>query len=217
MKLKDNYNRALIDEFFTKISEEYLMTEGTSGLETLLEQANEAIFEKFKIQPSDRVYCITGSATLYLYPKLRDAFNLSSTIGDLDMVIPDARIWKRAGLLEDYKKGYYRPTEDIEAFTVWDPSKAGGAYATVKVRATDVIIKDAIYAQGHYFMALKDVVDYKLGMDRDKEKDITSLINQYNDSNETDKYVLLRKIVMAIGDMGKAREFLGKVKADKPK
>ena len=62
MKLSEAYNQALISEFWKTLEEELIIDEGTSGLENLLGEANELIFKKFKINPSERKYCIVGSA-----------------------------------------------------------------------------------------------------------------------------------------------------------
>jgi hypothetical protein len=40
------------------------------GLAPLLKEANTVIFQKFNINPEDKVYFISGSARLYLYPDL---------------------------------------------------------------------------------------------------------------------------------------------------
>lgn len=199
MKISEAYNNSIIEEFFTNLAEEHLIQEGTVGLEHLLDEANDEIFRKFQLNPNERRYCITGSATLYLYPKLREAFGLSGKIGDLDMVIPEKQLWDNAGLSEDYMKGYYRPTNDIEVFTVWDPSKAGGEYADVKVRSTTDIIKSAIYAQGYYFMSLPDVIDYKLAMNRGKEKQVVQLIYSYYKSDINNRTAFLKKMADLIG------------------
>ena len=63
------------------------------------------IFKKFRILPNNKSYFIAGSARLYLYPKLRDAFGLTGTIGDLDLVIPNEQLWVNAGLQEELKNG----------------------------------------------------------------------------------------------------------------
>lgn len=213
MKLSEAYNEALISEFWKSLEEELQLDESASGLDTLITQANEIIFNKFKIQPSDRKYCIVGSARLYLYPTLREAFGLQGNIGDLDIVIPDRQDWINAGLEDNWNKGgIYRPTEDgsIEAFNIWDPSRAGGQYADVRVRSTPEVIKDATLINGYYFMSLYDIIDYKTAMGRDKEQEIVNLIKRYQESGIDNRKGFLRRMAQLIG-IDKTKEFLGKV------
>lgn len=213
MKLSEAYNQALISEFWRTLEEELLIDEGASGLENLIQQANEIIFKKFGINPSERKYCIVGSARLYLYPTLREAFGLEGTIGDLDIVIPGKEDWINAGLEENWNKGgIYRPTEDgsIEAFNVWDPSRAGGQYADVQVRSTQEVIKDATLINGYYFMSFYDIIDYKTAMGREKEQEIVNLIKKYQESGLDNRKGLLRRMAKIIG-IDKTKEFLGKI------
>jgi hypothetical protein len=213
MKLSEAYNQALISEFWKSLEEELIIDESDSGLKNLIGQANEIIFKKFKINPSQRKYCIVGSARLYLYPTLREAFGLQGTIGDLDIVIPDKQDWINAGLEENWNKGgIYRPTDDgsIEAFNVWAPQRAGGQYADVNVRSTDEIMKSATNINGYYFMSLYDIIDYKTAMGRDKEQEIVNLIKKYQESGVNNRKGFLRTMAKVIG-IDKTKEFLGKV------
>jgi hypothetical protein len=212
MKLSEAYNKAFITEFWGKLEED-LIVEAGSGLQNLIAQSEELIFKKFRIQPSDRKYTIVGSARLYLYPTLRDAFGLTGSIGDLDMVIPNKEDWINAGLEENWNKGgLYRPTDDesIEAFNVWDPSKAGGEYADVQVRSTQEVVDGATLINGYYFMSLFDIMDYKMSMNRDKEQDIVNLIRKYQESGTNNRMGLLRMMAKLIG-IDKTKEFLGKI------
>lgn len=215
MRLSEIYiNEFFLKEFWKQVSEDLLNEVDTSGLDNLLSKANEIIFQKFNINPKNRVYFIAGSARLYLYPKLRDAFGLSGTIGDLDIVIPDEQLWIKAGLTEELKNGgIYRPTQDgsIEAFTIWAPEKAGGLYADVKVRPTSEILKNADFINGYYYMNMLDVADYKTKLNRDKEQEIVELINKYKESNTEDKTGFLRQIVNIIG-LKNTRDFLSAIK-----
>lgn len=212
MRLSEIYiKEVLLGEFWKQVEEDLIVEEGDSGLKHLIEQANTIIFEKFKINPTDKVYSIVGSARLYLYPTLREAFNLTGTIGDLDMVIPDKELWINAGLEENWNKGgIYRPTNDgsIEAFNEWAPQKAGGAYADVQVRSTPDIIRDSTLINGYYFMSIQDIMDYKTKLGRDKEKEVVALINQYQASNVDNKKEFLKRIVRIIG-VDKTKQFLG--------
>lgn len=212
MKLTEAYNRVILDEFWGKLEEE-LVLEADSGLKTLLSQANEIIFKKFGIDPASKDYLIVGSARLYLYPQLREAFGLTGTIGDLDMVIPNKKHWVDAGLEKNWNEGgIYRPTSDgsIEAFNVWDPSRAGGAYADIQVRSTQEVLASSTHINGYNFMSLLDIIDYKMAMNREKEKDVVSLISAYQKSGSSNRKELLRRMAKVIG-IDKTKEFLGKV------
>lgn len=215
MRLSEIYiNEFFLKEFWKNVSEDLVNEVDTNGLNTLLSRADKLIFKKFGIVPNNKSYFIGGSARLYLYPKLRDAFGLGGTIGDLDIVIPDEQLWINAGLQEELKNGgIYRPTSDgsIEAFTIWDPSKAGGSYADVRVRSTNEILDSAELIDGYYYMSISDVADYKTKLSRDKEQEIVNLINQYKESNTESRQTFLRQIVKAIG-INNAKDFLGKIK-----
>lgn len=215
MRLSEIYIREFfLKEFWSQVSEDLLSEVDSSSLNSLLSQANEIIFKKFNINPSDRVYFIAGSARLYLYPKLRDAFGLTGEIGDLDIVIPNEELWVKAGLTEELKNGgIYRPTQDgsIEAFTIWAPEKAGGRYADVQVRSTNEILNDADLINGYYFMDMGDVADYKTKLGREKEQEIVSLINKYKESNVEDKNAFLRKVIGILG-FNNAKDFLSGIR-----
>ncbi len=212
MKINEVYvKEILIPQFWNGIEEESELNPNNAGLNALLQQANEIIFAKFKINPNEKnKYFISGSARLYLYPKLLEAFGIDTAIGDLDIVIPNKADWINAGLENEWNQGgIYRPTSDgsIEAFNIWDPSKAGGAYASVQVRSTNDIIRDSTLINGYYFMSLMDVMDYKTALNREKEAEVVSLINQYQSSNSNEKMLFLRKIANAIG-FNQAKAFL---------
>jgi len=215
MRLSEIYLKEIyLKEFWTQVSEDLLSEVDSSALNSLLTNANDIIFKKFNINPKDKVYFIAGSARLYLYPKLRDAFGLSGTIGDLDIVIPNEELWVKAGLTNELKNGgIYRPTKDgsIEAFTIWAPQKAGGQYANVKVRSTDEILNDADLINGYYYMNMWDVAEYKTKLGREKEQEIVNLINQYQNSNIENKTNFLRKIVNILG-INSTKEFLSAIK-----
>lgn len=213
MRLSEIYiKEVLLSEFWKNIEEDILINEvDGSGLKDLIQEANTIIFEKFKIKPTDKVYSIVGSARLYLYPTLREAFGLTGTIGDLDIVIPEKQLWINAGLEENWNKGgIYRPTDNgsIEAFNEWAPQKAGGAYADVQVRSTPDIIRDSTLINGYYFMSIQDIMDYKTKLGREKEKEVVDLINQYQRSNINDRKEFLKRVVKVIG-IDKTKQFLG--------
>lgn len=215
MRLNEIYIREFfLKEFWGSLSEDLLSEVDTSGISSLLSKADEVIFKKFRIIPTNKSYFISGSARLYLYPKLRDAFGLEGSIGDLDIVIPNTELWVGAGLQEELQNGgIYRPLEDgsVEAFTIWDPSKAGGPYADVRVRPTNEILADADLINGYYYMSMADVADYKTKLSRDKEQEVVNLINYYKESKTEDKYNFLRLIVRAIG-LNDTKEFLSGLK-----
>ena len=215
MRLNEIYIREFfLREFWGNVSEDLLSEVDTTSINNLLRIADELIFKKFRILPNNRSYFIAGSARLYLYPNLRDAFGLEGTIGDLDLVIPNTELWLKAGLQEELQNGgIYRPTQDgsVEAFTVWDPSKAGGSYADVSVRSTNEILANADLIDGYYYMSMSDVADYKTKLSRDKEQEVVNLINYYKESNTGDKRSFLRLIIKAIG-LNNTKEFLSGIK-----
>lgn len=212
MKISEIYNRVVIDEFWDGLEEDLQMVNSDTTLKALIQQANELVFKKFNINPSDTNYTIVGSARLYLYPQLRDVLGLDGNIGDLDIVIPDKNLWIQAGLEDNWNAdGIYRPTENIEVFSVWDPSRAGGEYSDIQVRSTQEVIKNSTPINGYNFMSLQDIIDYKISMNRDKEQDIVNLISTYQDSGSSDKIELLKKMTDVIG-IDKTKEFLGKLK-----
>ena len=195
MNLTEIYIKLFFENFFKELQEEYpLNEESNPALQELLTKANKLVFEKFGINPSDKVYFIAGSAALYLFPILRDKLDLRSTVGDLDIVIPEAKYWKQAGL---EGQTIYRPEKDkrIEAFTEWNPKKAGGDYENVSVRSTSDILKDAFQSQGYWFMSLIDIFDYKMKLGRPKEKDILDKIKAYQEGTIADKISLLRQLL----------------------
>ena len=215
MRINEIYIKEFVlKEFWSQVSEDLLDEVDGSGINSLLRRADEFIFKKFRILPNNKSYFIAGSARLYLYPKLRDAFGLSGTIGDLDIVIPNEELWVNAGLTEELKNGgIYRPLQDgsVEAFTIWAPEKAGGSYADVKVRSTNEILADADLIDGYYYMSMSDVADYKTKLGREKEQEVVNLINQYKESSTEDKYGFLRQIIKLIG-LNNTKDFLSGIK-----
>ena len=215
MNLTEIYiKEVILKEIWQELEGELQLDENIdAGLSKLLKEANKVIFEKFGIDPTQPgKYFIAGSARLYLFPDLREIFNLTGTLGDLDIVIPDKNLWIKAGLENELAKGgIYRPTSDgsIEAFSVWDPSKAGGEYADTQVRPTNEIMQNSNKIGGYYYMSLLDVIDYKVKLGRDKEQEVVALVKQYVDGDIKDKKEFLRKIVQTIGKEN-AKKFLGK-------
>jgi hypothetical protein len=210
MNLTETYTRIALDEFWKQVEIDYMSDETSVDLGDLLKVADKLIFPKFGIDKGEKRYFICGSARLYIHPKLREIFGLTGTIGDLDMVIPERKLWDEAGI----EGGIYRPSKEynIEAFDVWDPSRAGDSYADVSVRSGQEILKDSSLHGGYYFMSLADVMDYKLKMSRDKEKDVVALFQSYLNSSVRDRVALLRKMAKIIG-FEETKEFVstGKV------
>jgi len=212
MNLTETYYKLALDEFWKQVEVDYMSEEDMDPqLGKLLKVADKLIFQKFGFDKSDKVYFICGSARLYLFPKLREAFGLKSSIGDLDMVIPDRQLWEKAGIEDTV----YRPSKEynIEAFDTWDPSRAGGAYADVSVRSDQQILKDSSQVGGYYFMSLTDVMDYKMKMARDKEIDVVNLFKQYLESPVKDRVGFLKKMASIIG-FEETKQFIKQGKVD---
>lgn len=214
MNLTEIYiKEVILKEIWKELEEELQLDEVLdAGLSKLLNEADKIVFEKFGIDPSQPgKYFIAGSARLYLFPELREAFNLTGTLGDLDIVIPDKNLWLKAGLKNELAKGgIYRPTSDgsIEVFTDWDPSKAGGEYADTQVRSTPEIMRSSNKVEGYYYMSLVDVIDYKVKLGRDKEQEVVTLVQQYMDGKIKDRKEFLRQVIQTIGKEN-AKKFLG--------
>lgn len=66
---------------------------------------------------------------------------------------------------------------DIEAFDIWAPNRLPG-YENVKVRSTEETLKNAVKVGGYYYMSVRDVVDYKWQLGREKEEEILKLIGR---------------------------------------
>ena len=138
MRLSEIYiKEVMLKEFWKGVQEDLELNEGDeAGVSDLISQSKEIIFDKFQVDPTDKVYSIVGSARLYLFPTLRESFDLSGSIGELDLVFPRKEDWINAGLEDNWNKdGLYRQTDDgsIEAFNVLDPSKACGAFLSSSI------------------------------------------------------------------------------------
>jgi len=203
MKLFEMYDQVNDEEIlneFWNIVEEELISENTDELNTLLHEANGVIFDKFGIDPNEKKYFIAGSARLYLYPQLRAAFNLTSVIGDLDIIIPNKEDWDRAGLEKEWHEGgIYRPENSIiEAFNIWKPG--------VPCRDTNTILRDSIKEGGYYYMRIRDIVEYKLQLNRGKEMDIIQIIKKAR-SSKHNRREFISKVMRTLGAQT-GREFL---------
>lgn len=181
MKLFDVYTDIILEQFEGLIDE---TATPDSRLSELLDVSKKVIFDRFGINPEQKVYFIAGSARLYLFPKLKELFRLESNIGDLDIVIPDKRYWDYAKIQYGSSFKYKTNGAEIEAFNDWDPSKAGGQWANFDARPTQTILHDATFLNGFWFMPLRDIVHYKTGLNREKEHDIVDIMNKFNNPKE---------------------------------
>jgi hypothetical protein len=222
MKLSNIYFKEFtLKEVCSDIEKDYPITEVVSPqLVSLLNKADELIFDKFNIKKGDKKYFISGSARLYLSEEISELFNLTKPVGDLDVVIPDKELWINAGLEKEYNEGVFKPTKDgsMEVFNVWDPSKSGDElHATTKVRSPSEIMNDLTFHDGYWYMSLYDVIDYKLGLDRKKEAGVVSLIKKYSkamrNGDKNKKSEFLKKIVVGLGKT-EAKKFFSRIGAE---
>ena len=197
MKLTEIYLREiLVKEIWGQIEESIQIDEAITGkLANLLKQADKLLFEPFGITKNDyKKYIISGSGKLYLYPLIRQALKLDQP-GDLDLVIPGNAEWahlkqylQKNGTWEkhkdNYEKGIYRPTNDIEAFKEWNPPG-------VKVASTSEIMNNSDVVDGYNFMDFKDIIDYKMKLDRPKEKQIVDLLLNNKSSNPSVSFAII--------------------------
>jgi hypothetical protein len=195
----------ILDQFFNLVDRNFRgqLTEAMdSSLINLLNTANKTVFDKFNILPTDKEYFIAGSARLYLDTELRDAFNINESLGDLDIVIPSKELWVNAGLEKEYNEGgiYKVPGTAIEVFTEWKPQVADpDKFKDKNVRSTDIILSDANLNKGYYFMPLRDIVDYKTILGREKERQVVKAIASYIDGNPAEKIGILKKLIKILG------------------
>jgi hypothetical protein len=205
-------NEVLLKEFWGELEETLQIDETITGkLATLLKAADTQLFEPFGITKDDTdKYVVVGSARFYLYPVLREAFKLTEP-GDLDIVIPGEEQWQHLkGYLEEkgtwekhkanWEKRVYRPTNEIEAFNAWKPQTVPGA-KDFNVSSTEEIMKDSSVVDGYNFMSFRDIVDYKLKLNRKKEEEVTKLILKYrNSKNPKDKDEIVKGILKLVGE-----------------
>ena len=213
MKLTEIYLREiLVKEIWGQIEESIQIDEAITGkLANLLKQADKLLFEPFGITKNDyKKYIISGSGKLYLYPLIRQALKLEQP-GDLDLVIPGNAEWahlkqylQKNGTWEkhkdNYEKGIYRPTNDIEAFKEWNPPG-------VKVASTSEIMNNSDVVDGYNFMDFKDIIDYKMKLDRPKEEKIVDLLLKYKKASKEERNNIIKGIlkIMRVDDKGQTR------------
>jgi hypothetical protein len=228
MKVSSLLTEVLLKKFCESLEEELNESEAPSSeLTTLLSEAKIKVFDKYKIDPKTQTYFLAGSARLHLYPKLQEVMNVGP-IGDLDIVIPKLpEITKKLAQtptdtntktnnsskpIEPVEPGTkIAVTDKIEIFDKWDPTKAKPEGAKdFSIRSTDEILKSAKSVKGYWYMSLYDVMDYKLNLNRDKEKNLTiELSNYLNASDEKTKEEIKIKILQAFaGNEEAATDFL---------
>ncbi len=227
MNLTKLYLREVyLKQFCEEIENNLQLSEDNSNvnLQSLLKRANEIIFPRFGIKPSDQYkYFIAGSARLHLYPELSSILN--DSIGDLDIVVPGDAEWKYLEKYlidnnipynkEELKQGIYRPKEDdrIEAFKKWDPSKTDPSkFKDSDFSSTETILKTSNRkpVNGYYFMTLYDIVDYKMKLNRKKEEAVTDLLIQYIGANGAEEQQSIKQKILNLfaGDSSAADSFL---------
>jgi hypothetical protein len=219
MKVSKLLTEVLLKKFCESLEEELNEAEApSSGLTALLNEAKIKVFDKYKINPETRTYFLAGSARLYLYPKVQEVMNVKP-IGDLDIVIPslptitkelaktstttDTTTNKTSEPIKIIKPGEkVAITNEIEIFDKWDPTKAKPEGAKdFSVRSTNDILKDAKLVNGYYYMSLFDVMDYKLNLNRDKEKNLTIYLSNYlGASDEQAKNKIKEQILQVFAD-----------------
>jgi hypothetical protein len=238
MKVSSLLTEVLLKKFCESLEEELNESEAPSSeLTTLLSEAKIKVFDKYKIDPKTQTYFLAGSARLHLYPKLQEVMNVGP-IGDLDIVIPklpeitkklaqtptdtntkpdnpsgaDTKTNDLSKPIEPVEPGTkIAVTDKIEIFDKWDPTKAKPEGAKdFSIRSTDEILKSAKSVKGYWYMSLYDVMDYKLNLNRDKEKNLTiELSNYLNASDEKTKEEIKIKILQAFaGNKKAATDFL---------
>ncbi len=223
MKLRRALNEALLQRFCEDLETAAAPATVTGKLATLLNESKRLVFEPFNINANDRKYFIAGSARLYLYPEFIEILKLK-TMGDLDFVIPGKQEWSNLNAhlaknpnpkikAEDVKAGRYIPHELIEAFDEWMPKYDEEAARDFSVRSTADILKSAKLIGGYYFMSLYDIMDYKLNLNRDKEKQITDLLIKYQKAGSSSEKNEIKKFVLSLfaGDEAEANDFLAPV------
>lgn len=77
------------------------------------------------------------------------------------------------------KKGLGLSKNDIEVFSEWKPQLAAVGRYDVNVRPTKEILKNSVQIGGYNYMSVRDVIDYKWQLGREKEKEILDLIGKY--------------------------------------
>lgn len=219
MKLKRALNEVLLQRFCEDLETAQVGTV-TGRLASLLNEAQDLIFKPFEINPKEQKYFIAGSARLYLYPELQELLKLKP-IGDLDFVIPGKEEWTKLNAFlaknpnpkikpQDVQAGRYIPHDYIEAFDEWLPKYDEEAVKDFSVRSTLDILRSSKQVGGYYFMSLYDIMDYKLNLNRDKEKKMTELLISYQKASSAAEKQKIKEFVLQLfaGDEEDANDFL---------
>jgi hypothetical protein len=228
MKVSSLLTEVLLKKFCESLEEELNESETpSSGLTTLLNEAKIKVFDKYKIDPKTQTYFLAGSARIHLYPKLQEVMNVGP-IGDLDIVIPtlpaitqklvttptdtDTKTNDSSKPIEPVEPGIkIAVTDKIEIFDKWDPAKAKPEGAKdFSVRSTSDILKDAKFVEGYWYMSLFDVMDYKLNLNRDKEKNLTIELSNYLNAQDINEKINIKQKILQIfaNDSYAANDFL---------
>ena len=220
MKLKKALREVLLRRFCEELEVAVQPKTATGKLASLLQESRKLIFEPFGLEQSKQEYFIAGSARLYLYPELLEVLKLKP-IGDLDIVIPGKQHWQNLNTYlqsnpnpkvkqADVDAGRYIPHNYIEAFDEWLPKFDEESAKDFSVRSTADTLKSAKLIDGYYYMSLYDIMDYKLNLNRDKEKQLTSLLINYQRAKTDSEKQEIKKYVLTLfsGDEDEAKDFL---------
>ena len=220
MKLRRALNEVLLRRFCEDIEASVQPGTATGKLASLLEESRELIFKPFQLDPKQQKYFVAGSARLYLYPELQELLKLKP-IGDLDIVIPDKAAWDNLDTYlqqnpnpqikpVDVQNHRYIPHDFIEAFDAWLPKYDEESVKDFSVRSTSDILRGSRLIDGYYYMSLYDIMDYKLNLNRDKEKQLTELLIRYQKAaNESEKQEIKTYVLRLFsGDESEATDFL---------
>ena len=215
IKLKSLYIESLHEQLWQSVKHD-LLTEVSSKLQTLLDLADEHVFNPMGIDTKDQVYFIAGSARIFLYPDLISAVNINRQIGDIDIVVPDRKYWKNAGKEDLYNKGWEIKVDgkELSVFSSWDPRLGADQAMDYQVADTNDILKRADQLKGHWFMDFADIIDYKMRLGREKEEQFVKLFMRYKNSSPQERAVVLRRIINTIG-FENAKQFLDMTKIGK--
>lgn len=160
----------VINELSSEISEEKMVKiPSEPGDLDIVIPLNPKLWETLKNNVSNKLYDAGGD--------------------DTDAVGDDTDAGGEYSFNDNLEKGIFRPQKlgltqmDIEVFKEWNPSKAGGEYASTVVGSPKEIFSRASKFNGYYYMSMFDVINYKFQMDRPKEKRIAAIINDYLANN----------------------------------
>ena len=220
MKLKKALTEVLLKRFCEELEVAVQPKAATGKLASLLQESQKLIFEPFGLEQNKQEYFIAGSARLYLYPELQELLKLKP-IGDLDVIVPNKQHWQTLNTFlqsnpnprvkqADVNAGRYIPHDFIEAFDQWLPKYDEESAKDFSVRSTAEILKNSKLIDGYYYMSLYDIMDYKLNLNRDKEKQLTTLLINYQRAKTESEKQEIKNFVLTLfsGDESEASDFL---------